>query len=124
MGLPKLWPPGTPDQGFALDPPWALQPPASFSGFQVLATFTAGIVILLNRILFTQQGRNNKNVQHWWCSVRNSRLRCPAMVIQRGKSFMRGKRKHEHLVGQNTPKPHIHNYQKSPPTASSSTGAR
>ena len=31
-------PPWTPDQGFALDPLWALQPPASFSGFQVLAT--------------------------------------------------------------------------------------
>ena len=33
-----LW---TPDQGFALDPPWALQSPASFSGFQDLAIFTS-----------------------------------------------------------------------------------
>jgi len=44
MGLPKQLKSrsfrGAFSQGFAWDPPRALQPPASFSGFQVWATFT------------------------------------------------------------------------------------
>ena len=36
--------PGAFDQDFTLDPPWALQPPASFSVFHVLATFTPEII--------------------------------------------------------------------------------
>ncbi|WAQ93562.1 ZN415-like protein, partial [Mya arenaria] len=51
---------------------------------------------------------SKKDVTYWWCAVRNNKLRCPAVVVQKGKSFMRGKRKHEHLVGQHTPKPHRH----------------
>ena len=35
-----------PDHGFALDPPWTLQPPASFSVFQVLATLTPAYIIM------------------------------------------------------------------------------
>jgi len=36
--------PGAFDQDFTLDPPWALQPPASFTVFHVLATFTPEII--------------------------------------------------------------------------------
>ncbi|XP_060552271.1 uncharacterized protein LOC132713639 isoform X3 [Ruditapes philippinarum] len=55
-----------------------------------------------------KQGRGNKNLTYWWCAIRNTHLRCPASVVQRGNVFIRGKRKHEHLVGQSTPKPSIH----------------
>lgn len=66
---------------------------------------------LIDSLGFTynmKQGRGNKNLTYWWCAVRNSHLRCPASVVQRGSVFIRGKRKHEHLVGESTPKPHAH----------------
>lgn len=62
------------------------------------------IIKYLNGFLL-QQGRGGKDVTHWWCAVRNTHLRCPASVVQRGNVFSRGKRKHEHHVGQSTPKP-------------------
>ncbi|KAL4222871.1 hypothetical protein ACF0H5_018911 [Mactra antiquata] len=63
---------------------------------------------LIDSLGFTynlKQGRGGKDVTYWWCAVRNTHLRCPASVCQKGTTFTRGKRKHEHLVGQSTPKP-------------------
>jgi len=66
------------------------------------------VIVLLQRTGSNSGQFGKKDVTYWWCAVRNNKLRCPAVVVQKGQQFVRGKRKHEHLVGQNTPKPHAH----------------
>ena len=50
---------------------------------------------------FLQNTKSNSGITYWWCTVRNSHCKCPAMVKQIGRTFTRGKWKHEHLVGLN-----------------------
>ncbi|XP_078316314.1 uncharacterized protein LOC144620219 isoform X2 [Crassostrea virginica] len=40
--------------------------------------------------------RKNKETNIWTCSVRPSKLRCHATVLQRGNSFVRGAHPHLH----------------------------